>query len=97
VGIGFLTTPTGAIQLSKLNLHEPSNLTYSPHLGVENMKICKIYCLIILKWGFHCQIIKLLDCPAAKLLAHVPGRHVKYFLNKCIITILKLISVHPLD
>ena len=88
VGMGFPTTPKSAPQLDP----------FPPFGGSKTWKKREKWVLPLsndktLLWSFSDQKL-----PAAKLFAHMSGRHQwKNFRNRCIITLFTLILVHPLD
>ena len=78
--------------------NQPPNLTPSPHLGGRKHEKTRKMGFPpsndnTLRWSFSDQ-----QLPAAKLFAHMSGRHQwKNFQNRCIITRFTPILVHPLD
>ena len=86
--MGFPTTPKSAPQLDP----------FPPFGGSKTWKKREKWVLPLsndktLLWSFSDQKL-----PAAKLFAHMSGRHQwKNFRNRCIITLFTLILVHPLD
>ena len=88
VGMGFPTTPKSAPQLDP----------FPPFGGSKTWKKREKWVLPLsndktLLWSFSDRKL-----PAAKLFAHMSGRHQwKNFRNRCIITLFTLILVHPLD